>query len=61
MISDFIISIKKIIYITWIKNLFKQTNIKKDYKKQILDYNIKKFSLIIKSNFNMFFHTKILI
>lgn len=48
-------------YITQIKNFFKQINIKKSYKKSILDYNIKKFSLIIRVNLNKFFFTKILI
>lgn len=46
-------------YITQIKNRFKQTtNIKKDYKKQILDHNIKKFNLKVKNNIDMFFSTK---
>lgn len=34
---------------------------KKSYKKQILDYNIKQFSLMIKDDIKMFFSTKILI
>lgn len=32
---------------------------RKSYKKHILDYNDKKFSLMIKVDLNMFFFTKI--
>lgn len=46
--------------IIWIKDFFKQTNMRKSYKKQILDYNVKKFSLIIKVALNMFFFAEIL-
>lgn len=52
--------IRKAMHISQIRDFFKQTNIKKGYKKQILDYNIKKFSLIVKANLNMFFSIKIL-
>lgn len=41
--------------------IFNKTNIKKNYKRQILYYNIQKFSLIIKSNIDIFSYTKILI
>lgn len=33
---------------------------KKSYKKQILDYNVKKFNLMIKTNLVMFFSIKTL-
>lgn len=48
-------------HIMQIKHCFKQKNIKKDYKKQILDHNIKKFNLIIRDNIDMFSSTKTLI
>ena len=48
-------------YIIWIKDFFKETKMKKGYKKQILDYNIEKFILIIRDNINIFSSTKILI
>ncbi len=48
-------------YIILIKDLFKQINMRKSYKKQILDYNIKKFSLMIKNNINKFSSHEILI
>lgn len=59
--TDFTKNIKKAIYITQIKDFFKCINIKKRYKKQILDYNIEKCSLIVRANLNIFFITKILI
>ena len=34
---------------------------RKNYKKQILDYNIEKFSLIVKDNIDLFFSSKIFI
>lgn len=46
--------------IIWIKKFFKKSNIKKSYEKQILDYNIKKFNLMIKINLDMFFSANIL-
>lgn len=58
---DFIIGIRETIYITQIKNFFKQTNIRKDYKRQILDHNVEKFSLMLKDNIDIFFSTKRLI
>lgn len=33
---------------------------RKNYKKQILDYNVEKFSLIVKNNMDIFPSTKIL-
>ncbi len=47
--------------IIWIKDFYKQTNMRKSYKKQILDYNINKFSLVIRDDIDMFFSDKILI
>ena len=47
-------------HITWIKDFFKWTNIKKGYEKQILDHNIEKFSLIVKEDIDMFSFIKIL-
>lgn len=41
-------------YITWIKDFFKWTNIKKSFKKQILDHNFKKFNLMVKMDLDMF-------
>lgn len=48
-------------YIIQIKNFFKRINISKSYKKQILNHNVEKFSLMIKANLNMFASAKILI
>lgn len=48
-------------HITWINNFFKKINIKKGYKKYIIDQNIKKFSLIVRNNIDIFFSSKILI
>ncbi len=33
---------------------------RKTYKRQILDYNVKKFSLIVKNDIDLFFSTKII-
>ena len=41
-------------HITWIKDLFKWTTMRKGYEKQILDHNVKKFSLMVKADVNMF-------
>lgn len=57
---SFIAGIKKRMHIIQIKNFFKQTNIKKGYKKQILDQNIKKFNLIVRDDLNIFSSTRIL-
>lgn len=59
--TGFTTGIGKVIYITQIKDFFKQSKIKKSYKKQILDHNIEKFSLIIRDDIDMFFFIKILI
>ena len=47
-------------HIIWIKNFFKQTNIKKGYKRQILDYNVEKFNLMVRNDIDLFSSTKIL-
>ena len=47
-------------HITWIKDFFKQTNMRKGYKKQILDYNVDKFSLMVRANLDMFSSAKTL-
>lgn len=47
-------------HIIWIKDFFKGTTIRKDYEKQILDHNVKNFSLIVKVNLNIFFSTETL-
>lgn len=46
-------------YITSIKSFFKQLNMKIDYEKQILDYNIKRFSLMVRVDLDMFLSTQI--
>lgn len=56
----FITGIKEAIYIIWIKDFFKQINMRKHYKKQILDHNVEKFSLIVRDDIDMFLFTKIL-
>lgn len=53
--------IRKAMHIIWIKDFFKRTNIRKSYEKQILDYNVKKFGLIIRANLDMFSSAKTLI
>ena len=47
-------------YIMWMKDFLKRTNIKKGYEKQILDHNVEKFSLIVKDDIDMFSSTKTL-
>lgn len=47
-------------YITWITDFFKQTNRRKDYKRQILDYNIEKLILIRRNNIDIFSFIKVL-
>ena len=41
-------------HITWIKDFFKWTNIKKGYEKQILDHNIERFNLMVKADLDIF-------
>lgn len=59
--TSFTTGIREAIHITQIKDLFKQTNMKKGYKKQILNHNVEKFSLMIKANLNIVFSVKTLI
>ena len=56
----FTTGIGEAIPITWIKDFFEQINMKNGYKKQILDYNIEKFGLIVRDDINLFSFTKIL-
>ena len=58
--TGFTTGIEEAMHITWIKDCFKQTNMKKGYEKQILDHNVEKFSLMIKDDIDMFFSTEIL-
>ena len=37
------------------QKFFKQTNMTKDYEKQILNHNIEKFSLIVRDDISIFF------
>ena len=52
--TGFTTSIGEAIHITWIKDFFKRTNMRKGYEKQILDHNIEKFSLMVRANLDMF-------
>lgn len=52
--TSFTNNIKEAIHITQIKIFFNQTNMKKSYKKKVLDHNIEKFSLMVRSNLNIF-------
>ncbi len=52
--------IREVMYITWIKDFFKQTNMRKGYEKQILDYNVEKFSLMVRDNIDLFSSNEIL-
>ncbi len=56
----FTTGIGEAMHITWIKDFFKQTNMKKGYEKQILDYNIEKFSLMVRDNIDLISSTEIL-
>lgn len=58
--TGFTTGIGKVRYIIWIKDFFKETNIRKTYERQILDYNVEKFSLIIRDDIDMFLSTEIL-
>ncbi len=59
-VTSITIGIGKAMHITWIKNFSKQTNMRKGYKRQILDYNIKKFSLMVRDDIDLFSSTEIL-
>lgn len=58
---NFTINIGEMMHIIWVKDLFKWTNKRNGYKKEISDYNIQKFNLMIKDDIDIFFFTKILI
>ena len=58
--TGFTTVIGEAIYITWIKHFFKRTNMNKSYEKQILDHNVKKFSLMLIDDIDMFFSTETL-
>lgn len=47
-------------HITWIKDFFKRTNMRKGYEKQILDHNVEKFSLMVRDDIDMFSSTETL-
>ena len=52
--TGFTTGIKEAIYITWIKDFFKWRNMRKSYKKQIPDHNMKKLSLMARDDIDMF-------
>ncbi len=56
--TGFTTGIGEAMHITWIKDFFKQTNMKKGYERQILNYNVKKFSLIVRDDFTCFLPPK---
>ncbi len=58
--TGFTPGIGEAMHITWIKDFFKQTNMRKDYEKQILDYNVEKFSLMVRDDIDLFSSTEIL-
>ncbi len=58
--TGFTTDIGEAMYITWIKDFFKRTNMRKGYEKQILDYNVEKFSLMVRDDIDLFSSTKIL-
>ncbi len=57
---SFITGIGESMHITWIKNFFKRTNLRKSYEKEILDHNVEKFSLMIRDGIDLFSSSKIL-
>ena len=58
--TGFTTGIREAMHITWIKNSFKRTNMRKSYEKQILDYNNEKLNWMVKANLNMFVSAKTL-
>ena len=46
--------------IPWIKDFFKQTNIRRVDEKPTLDHNVEKFNLMVRDNINIFSSTKTL-
>lgn len=57
--TNLITGLGKIIQIIQIKDLFKQKNMRKYFKKQILDHNIEKINLIVRDDINIFSSIKI--
>ncbi len=58
--TGFTTGIGEAMHITWIKDFFKQTEMRKSYEKQILDHNVEKFSLMVRDDINMFSSTETL-
>ncbi len=58
--TGFTTGIEEVMHIIWINYFFKQTNMRKDYKRQILDYNVEKFSLMVRDDIDLISSTKIL-
>lgn len=56
----FTTGIEEVMHITWIQDFFKWTNMRKSYKKQILNHNVKKFSLMVRADLDMFISAKTL-
>ena len=52
--TGFTTGIGEAMHITWIKDFFKRTNMRKGYEKQILDHNVEKFSLMVRADLDMF-------
>ncbi len=59
--TGFTTGIGEAMHITWIKNFFQQTNMRKSYEKQILDHKFEKFSPMVRDDIDMFFFTETLI
>lgn len=57
---DFMTGIGEVMHITWIEDFLKWINMRKKFEKQILDHNIEKFSLIVRTDLDMFASAKIL-
>ena len=58
--TGFTTGIGEVMHITWIKDFFKRTKMKKGYEKQIQDHNVEKFSLMVRDNIDMFYSTETL-
>ena len=58
-IIKFTTNIGEIMQIISFKDFFQQTNMRKSYKRQIFDYNVEMFSLMVKDNIDIFSSTKI--
>lgn len=60
-VTSFTTSIEEVMHIIQIKDFFKWINMRKSYKKQILNHKLKKFSLIVRNDIDIFSFTKVLI